>query len=311
MRVGITAMLTDRSIRPDELARAAEDRGFHSLLLPEHTHLPLASRDDHPLEGRVPGDYARTLDPFVALALAAGVTETLVLGTGIALLPVRDTLLTAKEVATLDHLSGGRVVLGVGAGWNLAELADHGIDVSTRRARLREQVAAMRSLWRDEVATFAGDHVSFEPSWAWPKPVSGDVPIWLGVGAGPTGLADVAAFADVWAPHGASGLVDALPRLAAACDAIDRDPASVRTVPVGTRPTAGKLDHLVALGIDEIVVLLPDVRRDAALAELDRVADLLTDWRGAAPARADERALAATTPADPHAAPVGARRSTT
>lgn len=311
MRVGITAMLTDRSIRPEELARVAEAHGFHSLLLPEHTHLPLTSRDDHPLEGRVPDAYARTLDPFVALALAAGATERIVLGTGIALLPVRDAILTAKEVATLDHLSGGRVVLGIGAGWNTAELADHGVDPATRRARMREQVAAMRRLWRDEVASFAGDHVRLSPSWAWPKPVAGDVPIWLGVGAGPTGLADVAAFADVWAPHGASGLAGALPRLAAACEAAGRDPATVRTVPVGTRPTAGKLDHLAALGVDEVVVLLPDASRDAALRELERIAGLLTDWRGAAGAPPDERAAPAPPPPDLQAGPVGARRSTT
>jgi probable F420-dependent oxidoreductase len=311
VRVGITAMLTDRSVRPDELACAAENLGFTSLLLPEHTHLPLRSRDAHPLEERVPDDYARTLDPFVALAMAAGVTETLVLGTGIALLPVRDTLLTAKEVATLDHLSGGRVVLGIGAGWNLRELADHGIDVSTRRAKLREQVAAMRTLWRDEVAAFEGEHVAFEPSLAWPKPVAGTVPIWLGVGGGPRGLADVASVADVWAPHGASGLAEALPRLAAACEAHGRDPASVRTVPVGTRPTAGKLDHLATLGVDEVVVLLPDAGRDAALAELARTADVVDDWRGGAPAPDDERAGTARPSPTSHAAPVGARRSTT
>ncbi len=176
---------------------------------------------------------------------------------------------------------------------------------------MRDQLAVMRTLWRDEVAHHTGAHHSLQPSWAWPKPVTGDVPIWLGVGAGPVGLADVAELADVWAPHGAAGIAAALPRLAAACESAGRDPATVRTVPFGTRPTPGKLDHLAELGIDEIVVLLPDPSRDAALAELERVADLLTAWRGAAPFEDGPRARPATAPLTDQTAPtgVGGRRT--
>lgn len=168
----MTVFLTDRDVGVAELARAVEERGFASLFLPEHTHIPVrratpAPTGEHPL----PGAYARTLDPWVALSAAGAVTTRLRLGTGVALPAQHDPIALAKQIATLDHLSGGRVTLGVGYGWNLEEIADHGIDPQRRRAVVREHILAMQALWRDDVASFDGEHVAFEPTWAWPKPV--------------------------------------------------------------------------------------------------------------------------------------------
>jgi len=280
VRVGVTAMLTDQSISPVELAVTAEALGFDGLYLPEHTHIPTSRESPHPLGIDLPEAYKRTLDPFVALAAAASRTQRIRLGTGIALAAARDPILLAKEVATLDLLSSGRAVLGVGFGWNREELADHRVAFADRRAITWETVEACRTIWGSDRAEFHGDHVDFDPMWSWPKPVNGTVPVWVGVTPGPRNLADVAAHADAWIPHGSRGLQNALEDLGKACEAIDRDAAEIEIVPFGSLPSPDKLDWWARIGCAEVVIVLLDVDRDAARRELEQARAVVDDWRG-------------------------------
>jgi len=267
----VTVFLTDRDVGVAELARAVEERGFASLFLPEHTHIPVrratpAPTGEHPL----PGAYARTLDPWVALSAAGAVTTRLRLGTGVSLPAQHDPIALAKQIATLDHLSGGRVTLGVGYGWNFEEIADHGIDPQRRRAVVREHILAMQALWRDDVASFDGEHVAFEPSWAWPKPVQRPrVRTLVGGAAGPTLVAHLAEWADGWLPVGGAGIAEALPRLRAALAEAGRDPATLQVVPLGTEPSAGKLEHFRELGVTEVALRVAAGGRDVVLPALD------------------------------------------
>jgi probable F420-dependent oxidoreductase len=273
MRLGVTIFGTDRTICPIELAREAEDRGFASLYLPEHTHVPVSRQTPPPTgDAELPEEYARTLDPLVALAAAAAVTRSIRLGTGVCLLAQREPIVTAKAIATLDALSGGRFVLGVGYGWNREEMADHGVDPRRRRDQLREHVLAMKALWNNDVAGYAGEFVRFAPSWSWPKPVSGP-PVLLGGAAGPTLFAQLVEYADGWLPMGGAGLREALPRLHRTAAEAGRDPASLTVVPFGTVPTAAKLDHYASLGIAEVVLRLPAGSRETVLPVLDHYAE--------------------------------------
>ncbi|RCG32455.1 LLM class F420-dependent oxidoreductase [Sphaerisporangium album] len=274
MRLGVTMFATDQAMPITDLARAAEQRGFTSLYVPEHTHIPVSRRTPHPSAEVLPEEYKRTHDPLVALAYAAAVTERLTVGTGIMLLAQRDPIVTAKAVATLDHLSGGRVALGIGYGWNVEEMEDHGVPYRERREVVREHVLAMRALWSREVAGFDGRHVTFEPSWSWPKPVRVP-PVYIGGGAGPKTFAAVAEYADGWLPIGGRGVKDALPDLRAACERAGRDPEEVAVIPFGTVPTAGKLDYYAGLGIEEVVCSLPSAPADVILPLLDDYATLL------------------------------------
>ncbi|WP_026412073.1 TIGR03619 family F420-dependent LLM class oxidoreductase [Actinomadura oligospora] len=270
MRLGITMFATDRTMPPHELAVAAEERGFASLYLPEHTHIPVARTTPSPYgTDALPDDYARIPDPLVALAAAAVLTSTITLGTGVLLAAQRDPVVTAKAVATLDRISGGRVVLGIGYGWNREEAADHGVDWTTRRARVRENLLAMRELWTKEEAAFKGEYASFEPSWSWPKPAA-RVPVLLGGTPGPTLFAQVAEYGDGWMPIGGAGVREALPALRAACEAAGRPMA--RVVPFGTVPTPGKLEYFAGLGVEEVVLRVPGGGQDAVLPVLDRYA---------------------------------------
>jgi probable F420-dependent oxidoreductase len=275
MRLGVTMFTTDQAMPVSELARAAEERGFTSLYVPEHTHIPV-SRRTPPAAGQdvLPEEYKRTLDPLVALAYAAAVTERLTVGTGILLAAQRDPIVTAKAIATLDHLSGGRFVLGVGFGWNVEEMEDHGVSYGSRRDVVREHVLAMKELWSREVAGFEGRHVSFEPSWSWPKPVGGP-PVLIGGAAGPKMFAHVAEYADGWMPIGGKGVKDALPALREAYDKAGRDPATVRVVPFGTVPSKGKLDYYADLGIEEVVCSVPSASAATVLPVLDGYSALL------------------------------------
>lgn len=271
MRLGITAFLTDRAMAPADLARAAEERGFHSLYLPEHTHLPV--RADTPpalVEGVRLDDYRRSLDPFVALSMAASVTERITLGTGVVLAAQHDPIVLAKQIATLDHLSGGRMVFGIGFGWNRAEAADHGVAFGERREIAREHVLCMQALWSEEQAEFHGAHVSLDPCWSWPKPVQQPrVPTLVGGGANPSVFAAIAEYADGWMPIGGSGMGDALPALRRAVEARGRDPRTIRVVPFGTVPTYQKLAHYRALGVSEVVLRVPSGDAEQMLRVLD------------------------------------------
>ncbi|MBN6053070.1 TIGR03619 family F420-dependent LLM class oxidoreductase [Nonomuraea sp. RK-328] len=273
MRLGVTMFTTDRAMPVHELARAAEERGFASLYVPEHTHIPVSRRTPPPNgESELPEPYRRTLDPLVALSYAAAVTERLRVGTGILLAAQRDPVVTAKAVATLDHLSGGRVVVGVGFGWNVEEMADHGVPYGARREITREHVLAMRALWRDEEASYDGRFTRFAPSWSWPKPVSGP-PVHIGGAAGPKMFAHVAEYADGWMPIGGKGIKAALPALREACEKAGRPMAQV--IPFGTLPTREKLDYYAELGIEETVANLPSGPADVVLPVLDEYARLI------------------------------------
>ena len=274
MRLGVTCFLTDRDMAPADLARAVEERGFASLYLPEHTHLPV--RADTPpalVEGVRAEDYKRSLDPFVALATAVAVTSDLVLGTGVVLAAQHDPIVLAKQVATLDHLSHGRVVLGIGFGWNREEASDHGVAFGDRRAIAREHVLCMQALWRDDPAEFHGEFVDLDPCWSSPKPVQRPgVPVLVGGAATPATFAAIAEYADGWLPIGGSGLGDAVPALRRAVEEAGRDPDLLRVVPFGTVPTEAKLDHFARLGLDEVVLRVPSGSRSQILEVLDAYA---------------------------------------
>ena len=277
MQLGVTLHSTDESMSPVELAREAEARGFYSLYVPEHTHIPTSRRTPAPTGTEELGrEYLRSLDPYVALAAAASVTRTIRLGTGIGLVAQHDPITFAKQLATLDLLSGGRLVLGIGFGWNHEEMENHGIDVTRRRARVREHMLAMQALWSQEVAEFHGEYVHFSPSWQWPKPLQQPRPrVLIGGGAGPKLFAHIAEYADGWIPIGGAGIGRALRDLRDAMENVGRDPASLHLVPMGVFPDAGKLDHYRSLGVTEAVLRLPSASRDEILPILDDYARFL------------------------------------
>jgi probable F420-dependent oxidoreductase len=277
VRLGITAALTDRDLAPAALAGAVEELGFDALYLPEHTHLPV--REDTPpaLVGGVRlDDYKRCLDPLVALATAAAVTTRIGLGTGILLAAQHDPIVLAKQVATLDHLSGGRITLGVGFGWNRAEAEDHGVEFGRRHAVVREHLAAMEAIWSTEQAEYHGAFVDFAPTWSWPKPLQQPRVRTL-IGGGPTDtvLRAVADYADGWIPIGGRGLTEAIPRLHALAEEAGRDPAALAVVPFGTIADRGKLEHYARLGIAEVVLRVRAGDEVAVRTELDALAPLL------------------------------------
>jgi probable F420-dependent oxidoreductase len=271
MKVGVTIFATDRSMSLVELAREAEARGFHSLYVPEHTHIPTSRRTPPPTGDEVlPEEYKRTLDPYVALAAAAAVTSRIRLGTGIALVAQHDPIALAKALATLDLVSGGRLVVGVGFGWNREEMESHGVDYKRRREIVREKMLAIQALWTHEVAGFAGEHVRFEPSWQWPKPVQKPRPTVLVGGApGPKLFAHVAEWADGWLPIGGAGLKAALPELRRAFEARGRDPAMLHVVPMGVLPDEAKLEYYASIGVTEVVLRLPSATREMVMPVLD------------------------------------------
>jgi len=262
---------TDRSVDIVRLAKEAESRGFASLYLPEHTHIPTSRVTPPPTgEAVLAEEYRRTVDPFVALGAAASVTSRIKLGTGICLVAQRDPIVLAKEVATLDLLSNGRFVFGIGFGWNAEEMASHGVSLPDRRDIVREKFLAMRALWTRERASYGGKWVKFEECWSWPKPVQvPHPPVLLGGAAGPKFFAHVAEYCDGWLPIGGAGIAAALPALHDALGVRGRDPASVRIVPFGTLPTPGKLDYYASIGVREVVLRIPSAAPDEVLSALD------------------------------------------
>jgi probable F420-dependent oxidoreductase len=277
VRLGITAALTDRDMAPAALGAAVEELGFDSLFLPEHTHLPV--REDFPpalVEGVRLDDYKRSLDPLVALSTAAAVTTRIGLGTGILLVAQHDPIVLAKQVATLDHLSEGRVTLGVGFGWNRAEAEDHGVDFPRRRAVVREHMAAMEAIWSHERAEYHGEFVDFDPTWSWPKPLQQPrVRTLIGGGANDAVLSAVVDYADGWIPIGGRGLTEAVPGLRARAEAAGRDPDRLSVVPFGTIAGEGKLEHYADLGITEVVLRIGAGDPPSMRAELESLAPLV------------------------------------
>ncbi|MFJ4810272.1 LLM class F420-dependent oxidoreductase [Streptomyces longwoodensis] len=279
MRIAVTIFLTDETITPVRLARELEQRGFAGLYLPEHTHIPVERTTPYPAGGDLPREYGRTLDPFVALGQAAAVTERLGLGTGITLVAQHDPIDLAKQIATLDHLSGGRFTLGLGFGWNVEEADDHGVRWRTRRELVRDRMALMRALWSEEPTAHQGEFAAVRASFAHPKPVQrprGPVTgprTLVGGAAGPKLFAHIAEYADGWLPIGGRGLTESVPRLRETWTDAGRDPATLQIVPYAVTPTPGKLTHYADLGIEEVVVQLPPEGEKQVLHKLDEYAE--------------------------------------
>lgn len=278
-RFGVTIFPTDYAIGPVELARAVEERGLDSLFFPEHTHIPASRKTPFPGGTELPKMYWHTHDPFVALAACAAVTERIRLGTGICLVIERDPITLAKEVASLDLLSGGRVVLGIGAGWNREEMENHGADYGNRWKVVREKVLAMKAIWRDENAEFHGEFVDFDPIWSYPKPAqAGGPPIWIG--ANSKWVFDrIADYADGWMPIGGLGSGN-MQRLEAALAARGRKVADLDLALFGAPTDYEALMGRIEQGFDELVFTLPDASADKVLPVLDKVASLAEQARG-------------------------------
>ncbi len=279
MDIGLMIFPTDLTIDPVTLGREVEQRGFESLWFPEHSHIP-TSRST-PWGGRtgappLPEEYWRTHEQFTALAAISSVTTRLKLGTGITLLAQRDPIWTAKQAATLDHLSDGRLLFGVGYGWNKEELASHGVRYTERRARLRECALTIRSLWTEDEASFDGEFIHLEPSWAWPKPKSTPhPPIIMGGSAGPRTARDIAEFCDGWMPIGDRTLASGWAEIVSACEKVGRDPATIERGIFAAKPHAGALDRLAESGVHRAIVSLPQAGADEVMAALDLYTPLL------------------------------------
>lgn len=278
MKFGVTIFPTDTAIRPDELAPEVERRGFDSLWFPEHSHIP-ASRQT-PWGGRknapsLPEQYWRTLDQFVALHAAASTTTTLKVASGITLLAQRDPIWTAKEAATVDFLSGGRLIFGIGYGWNKEEMAHHGTAYLERRALLREKVLMIKSLWTEEEASFEGEMLTLGPSWAWPKPVQKPhPPIVMGADAGPKTIADMVEFCDGWLPNAQRmDIVGHVKGVREAIEAGGRDPDAFEITAFGAKTDL--IDELKRAGVDRASFSLPPLGADVVIPKLDEWASAL------------------------------------
>jgi probable F420-dependent oxidoreductase len=282
MHFGVVMFPTDYAIRPDELARALEERGFESLWVPEHTHIPASRRSPWPGGGELPRDYWHAYDPFLALTAAAMATSRLRLGTGICLVIERDPIITAKEVATLDRLSGGRVIFGIGGGWNAEEMEHHGTDFKKRWRVLRERVLAMKAIWTKEEAEFHGEFVNFDKIWSHPKPLQKPHPPILMGGDGATTFDRVIEFADGWMPLARQGRnpVAKIPELYSRAEKAGRDPKSISVTIFFAKPDKPSVDVLRSAGVERAIFGLPSAGREAVLPILDSYASVMRSVRG-------------------------------
>jgi len=277
MRVGVFYFPTDYGIDIGELARELEARGFDSLFVCEHTHIPVSRKSPFPGGGELPRRYVHTHDPFVALSFAAGTTKKLLLGTGVCLVPQHDPIVTAKTIASLDRLSGGRFVFGIGGGWNVEEMENHDVRYDTRFRVLREHVLAMKALWTEEMASFHGEFVNFDPVWSYPKPLQQPHPPILLGGESDHTLKRVVAYCDGWFPRVGRGTFDpvgAVGRLRRMAEAASRDPASLSVTVFGAPPAPAVLASYREAGIRRALLMVPDLTRDEILRMLDQHAPL-------------------------------------
>ena len=282
MKFGITYFATDEAIAPDEMARTVQERGFESLFVTEHTHIPVSRETPYPAGGELPREYLRSYDPFVALTAAAAATTTLRIGTAICLIAERDPITTAKEVASLDRLSGGRMIFGVGAGWNVEEMANHGTDATRRFGLMRERVEAMKEIWTTEEASYRGKHVSFDPIWCWPKPVQDPHPPVLIGGNGRTVYDRVISYGDGWLPNRIGdddkiiGRVEKLQRLGS--DA-GRGPLPV-SLQLAPRDPA-LLERYERAGVERAIYMLPAAGAGEVERKLDKFTAVLEEYGSA------------------------------
>jgi probable F420-dependent oxidoreductase len=277
MDYGVCIFATDYAMRIDDLAREAEQRGFESLWVPEHTHIPASRRSPFAGGAQLPKEYWHTLDPFVALMAAAAATKRLRVGTGICLIIERDTITTAKEVASLDLLSGGRFLFGIGGGWNAEEMEDHGTAFKTRFQKMREQVLAMKEIWTKEEPKFGGDFVNFDPMWSYPKPVQKPhPPVLLGGESGYT-LQRVVDFCEGWFPRGRNpqAVFDGLADLTLRAAKAGRDMKTISVSVFGAAPDRAVLDRFAGAGVTRAIFRLPSEGRETVLPLLDQWTKLI------------------------------------
>jgi probable F420-dependent oxidoreductase len=292
MRFGYISMNSAMGIRPDVIARGLEERGFDSLWLPEHSHIPTSRESPYPAGGELPEGYRHMMAPFVSLAAAATATRSLTLASGVCLLLEHDLLDLACTAATLDVLSGGRLLLGVGVGWNREELANHRPDVpfDKRYAAMRERVAALRTIWTKDEPAYSGKWDRFTRSWVYPKPVRGTVPIALG-NSGPLGIRHAAEYADHWCPIdtmlvGRDGRPDVVGSVARFRDLVAEKGRDPKSVPISlfmfSRPTPVRLERYAPLGLERIVLSAPTAEmldQPTTLRHLDELAPVVAEWR--------------------------------
>jgi probable F420-dependent oxidoreductase len=281
MDLGITYFLTDFGMQPAELARKVEERGFESLFLPEHTHIPASRDSPYPGGGELPREYSHTLDLFAALAAMAAVTERLKLGTGVCLIIERDAIVTAKEVATVDLISGGRFLFGIGAGWNIEEMRNHGTDPKTRFRRMRESVEAMKAIWTEDEAEYHGRIIDFDPIWCWPKPVQKPHPPILVGGRGEKVLDRVVAYGDGWIPNRVRSpeeLGERIAELQRRAEAAGRGPIPVTVF--GAKPEIRLFERLKAAGVSRSLLVIDPGSPDDVERHLDKLAEVAAQWDG-------------------------------
>lgn len=277
MKFGVSTFVTDEGIRPGPLGAALEQRGLSSLFLAEHSHIPASRETPYPDGGDLPRKYYRTLDPFVALTAAAAATRELTVGTGIALLPQRDLIHTANESASLDLVSGGRFVLGVGVGWNREEMRNHGVDPATRGALMNEQLEALRRLWTEEQAEFHGRFVDFDPVYAWPKAAATPhPPIYVG-GESPAALRRTVAFGDGWLPRPHTTPDEIRQAQAWFADhGKPNVPMAIFGAPADEKTIAGWAEA----GVDHVTFMLETAPESDTLRELDEFAAFAERYAG-------------------------------
>lgn len=277
MEYGVSMFPTDYSIDPAELAVAAEERGFESLWFPEHSHIPLSRKSPRPGGAELPKQYYDCMDPFIALATATSVTKTINLCTGICLIIQRDVLQLAKEVATLDQLSKGRVILGIGAGWNAEEMADHGTAFETRMSLMEERVAALKIIWTESKPEFSGKFVNFEPMMTWPKPIQKPHPQILVGGGFPHAAKRAISYGDGWMPIGGRGwdVVETLPKFRQMAAEAGRNPDDLGITIFGATDDAAMLKGYRDASVNRTVFSLPSASRDEILPLLDQYAGMM------------------------------------
>lgn len=275
---GVFIFPTDQTIHPVPLARAVEERLFDSLFFPEHTHIPVSRKTPYPAGGDLPEQYWRSQDPFIALTAAAAVTDKIKLGTGICLVTERDPIQMAKECASLDVISDGRLILGIGSGWNVEEMTNHGTPYKDRWKILRERILAMKQIWSEDEAEFHGQFVDFDPIWSWPKPIQqGGPPIWMG--ANSAWVFDrIVEYCDGWMPIGGPGSGN-LARLKTACEKAGRNYEDITLALFGAPTNQEQLEGRIEQGFTELIFNLPQTDPDNVLKELDKIAELVAKVR--------------------------------
>jgi probable F420-dependent oxidoreductase len=281
MKYGVLMFQTDYAIRPDELAVEAEQRGFESVFFPEHTHIPASRATPWPGGAALPKEYWHTHDLFVSMAAAAAVTKTIKIASGICLVVERDPITMAKEVASVDFLSNGRVIFGIGGGWNVEEMANHGTDFKTRWKLLRERVLAMKEIWAKDEAEYHGDFVDFDPIWSWPKPAQKPHPPILMGGGTPRARQRVVDFCNGWMPIGirTENIIEGMKDLAARAREAGKDPRDFPTTVFGAPARPETLDAYEEAGVERVTFWLSPESRDKVLPALDRYATLAAQRR--------------------------------